>query len=73
MYKSSYLYARVSSTKQDPLSQLPELRRWASSNDTSAELVTDVGTGKNMSRKGIQTLIRGIELVLGFHNTTGLR
>src|SRR5947209_2144191 len=61
MYKSTYLYARVSSTKGDTFSQMPELRRWASANDTSAEIVPDVGTGKNMSRKGIQTIIRGIE------------
>ena len=61
MYKQCYLYARVSSRKQDTLSQLPSLQRWKDANDPLAELLVDVGTGKNMKRESIQTITRGIE------------
>jgi len=59
--RMSYLYARVSSSKQDTYSQKPELLRWRDDNDPDAVLVEDIGTGKNWDRKGIQSIIEHIK------------
>jgi len=43
------------------MSQIPELLRWAVTNGIRQKVIEDTGTGKNMNRQGIQTIIRGIE------------
>lgn len=55
--KFSYLYARVSSTKQDTYSQLPALMKWKDENDPNAILMEDVGTGKTFDRPNMTKLI----------------
>jgi DNA invertase Pin-like site-specific DNA recombinase len=60
MYASTQLYARVSTPKQDTLSQIPRLLEWAVKENCKPTLVQDVGSGKNMDRKGIRSIITGI-------------
>lgn len=61
MYATTILYARVSSTKQDTLSQWPKLREWAAKEGVHTMEVEDCGTGKNMKRHGIQKIIKGVK------------
>lgn len=60
MFKSTCLYARVSTPSQDTLSQWPQLREWAEREGVEADEYEDVGSGKRMSRKGIQSVLHGI-------------
>jgi DNA invertase Pin-like site-specific DNA recombinase len=61
MYAKTILYARASTPQQTNESQWPELRRWAVKEQVNVMEVEDIGTGKNMSRKGIKGIITGIK------------
>lgn len=56
MAKFSALYLRVSTTKQDTKSQLPDLKRWAEAQDLPVKWYRDSASGKSMDRPGWQKL-----------------
>jgi len=56
-----YLYSRASSDTQTCESQLPELEKWAAQNCEGTPFwVSDIATGRNMNRKGMQSIIKAI-------------
>ena len=61
MNKKNYGYARVSGRKQSTDSQLPELKKWAEKNCPDAEILHDVGTGRNFKRPSIQRIMSEIK------------
>lgn len=50
--KTSAIYVRVSSLKQDTKSQEPDLERWVKAQEGPVEWYRDKATGKNMDRPG---------------------
>ncbi|MCE9546113.1 MAG: recombinase family protein [Planctomycetia bacterium] len=52
MSKHVAIYVRVSTSKQDTRSQLPDLERWAKAQDTPVRWYRDKMTGKTMDRPG---------------------
>ncbi len=54
--KFAAIYVRVSTNKQDHRSQMPDLERWASSQDLPVEWFTDKFSGKSMERPGWRRL-----------------
>jgi DNA invertase Pin-like site-specific DNA recombinase len=50
--KHAAIYVRVSSTKQDHKSQMPDLERWAAQQDGEIRWYTDKFTGTTMDRPG---------------------
>lgn len=52
MGKHVAVYVRVSSAKQDHKSQLPDLKRWAESQDLPVKWYRDKQSGKTMDRPG---------------------
>jgi DNA invertase Pin-like site-specific DNA recombinase len=55
------IYVRVSSKQQDQRSQLPDLERWAGSQDVGIRWFRDKFTGKSMDRPGWTKLQKAID------------
>lgn len=55
------VYVRVSSKQQDQRSQLPDLERWAGSQDAEVQWFRDRFTGRTMERPGWTKLQKAIE------------
>lgn len=61
MEKHIAVYVRVSSRRQDHRSQLPDLERWAGSQELPVRFYRDTFTGKTMDRPGWAKLQAAIE------------
>lgn len=55
------IYVRVSSVKQDQRSQLPDLEKWAKSQDLPVKWYRDKASGKTMDRPGWNRLQAGMD------------
>jgi DNA invertase Pin-like site-specific DNA recombinase len=56
------IYVRVSSRQQDTASQLPDLKRWAESQDLPVVWYRDKQTGKTMNRPGWNRLEKAMRI-----------
>ncbi len=61
MTKHIAIYVRVSSKTQDQRSQLPDLEKWAATQDDEIVWYRDKATGKTMDRPGWNKLVHAIE------------
>jgi DNA invertase Pin-like site-specific DNA recombinase len=61
MPKHIAVYVRVSSRQQKEDSQLPDLERWAASQDNEVKWYKDKFTGKSMDRKGFNAMLKAVE------------
>jgi DNA invertase Pin-like site-specific DNA recombinase len=61
MSKHVAIYIRVSSKQQDQRSQLPDLERWAASQDEPIVYYKDKSSGKTMDRPGWNKLVMALE------------
>lgn len=62
MSKHIAIYVRVSSQKQDQRSQLPDLERWAESQDEPIKWYSDKASGKTMNRPAWNQLDEAMRL-----------
>ena len=56
MTKYIAIYLRVSTKKQKHRSQLPDLKRWAESQDLPVKFYRDKFTGKTTNRPGLPSI-----------------
>jgi DNA invertase Pin-like site-specific DNA recombinase len=61
MFKHVAIYVRVSSARQDTVSQEPDLQRWAEGQDSPVKWYRDKFTGRTMDRPGFGKLIADVE------------
>src|SRR5688572_13296312 len=61
MTKHVAVYVRVSTKNQDQRSQLPDLERWASTQDDEIVWYRDTATGKTMDRPRWNKLVEAIK------------
>lgn len=54
-------YARISTAAQKHDSQILALKQFMTTKGDDDRIVTDTGTGKNMTRRGMKSIVRGIE------------
>ncbi len=61
MEKHVAIYVRVSSKAQDSASQEPDLKKWASSQDSKVVWYSDKFTGKTLDRPGFSRMLADIQ------------
>lgn len=60
MTKATGIYVRVSSRDQSHASQLPDLERWTSANNTKVDWFRDTFTGRSMERPGMEAMLNAM-------------
>jgi len=60
--KSTAVYLRVSSSKQDTASQLPDLERYVAAHGLEATTYRDSASGKTMTRPGFERLMAAVRM-----------